>query len=283
MSFADKRFLIVAGQPKAGTTSVFDWMAQHPDICGSRTKETRFFLDADYPLPRSFGFDGSNLEDYAKLFEAPDRKVLLEATPDYMFSPAFLQVADLLPNARIVVLLRDPVDRVTSAYHFYCQRGLVPKGWSLPDYVSAMAETQLTPDTPVHLRVLEQCRGYYLERMKEAFGDRLLVLNFADLRARPQEVLDQLSAFADLPPMPEITFDNRNKSRGVRFHGLARGFYWLKPRVVYALQRFGLDRLIPLFRSFNKAAERLISKELDKSGPDDTARDLITAYLERPV
>ena len=283
MSFADKRFLIVAGQPKAGTTSVFDWMAQHPDVCGSRTKETRFFLGADYPLPRSFGFDGANLEDYAKLFDQPNRPVMLEATPDYMFSPTFLNVADLLPNARVVVLLRDPVDRVASAYHFYGQRGLVPKGWSLTDYVAAMAATELKQDTPVHLRVLEQCRGHYLDRMQETFGDRLLVLDFANLRARPQDVLEQLCRFADLPPMPEVTFDNRNKSRGVRFHGLARGFYWLKPRVVYALQRFGLDRLIPLFRGFNKAAERLISKELDKSGPDETARDLITAYLERPA
>ncbi len=149
--------------------------------------------------------------------------------------------------------------------------------------MTAMAKTELKPDTPVHLRVLEQCRDQYLERLRDSFGERLMVLDFATLRTQPDAVLAETCIFIGLSPTFEVSLDNRNKSRGVRYHGLARSFYWLKPRVVYALQRFGLDRLIPLFRGFNRAAERLISKELDQSGPDNTARDLITAYLERPV
>ena len=279
-AFTDKTFLIVAGQPKAGTTSIFDWIAQHPDVCGSRTKETRFFLDADYPLPRSFGFDGTNLGDYAKLFEHPERRVMLEATPDYMFSPQFLKVVDLLPNARIVVLTRDPVDRVTSAFNFYSQRAKLPKGWSLDDYVSHMAATPVTADTPAPLRVLEQCRPHYLDQLRVCFGERLKVIEFQALRDRPAEVLAEICIFAGLPPITDITFDNRNKSRGVRYRSFARVFYSLRPRLVYLLQRLRLDRLIPLLRRAKNRFEAALSSDLEKTEVSAQTAAAIRAYLE---
>ena len=49
--FQGESFLIIAGASKAGTTSVFNYLANHPQICASVAKETRFFLDLDYPLP----------------------------------------------------------------------------------------------------------------------------------------------------------------------------------------------------------------------------------------
>ena len=48
--FSGYRFLIIGGASKAGTTSMFSYLAEHPQICASHAKETRFFLDSDYPL-----------------------------------------------------------------------------------------------------------------------------------------------------------------------------------------------------------------------------------------
>ena len=212
MSFADRRFLIVAGQPKAGTTSVFDWLAQHPEVCGTRTKEARFFLDADYPLPRSLGFDGSNLSRYAELFEDPTKPVLLDATPDYMFNRAFLEVAQLLPNARVVVLTRAPAARVASAFQFFTQRGSLPGGWSLRDYVQHMIDTPVTADTPTHFRVLDHCRSTYLDRLRESFGDRLLEVDFNALNDAPAETYAALCDFAGLAPDPAVELSRKNPS-----------------------------------------------------------------------
>lgn len=50
-TLANHRFGIIGGGSKAGTTSVFNYLADHPEICAADAKETRFFLDADYPLP----------------------------------------------------------------------------------------------------------------------------------------------------------------------------------------------------------------------------------------
>lgn len=65
MSVADHQYLIIGGTPKAGTTSLYKWLSDHPDVCPSSLKETRFFLDWDYPLSSSAQYNGKNLEQYA--------------------------------------------------------------------------------------------------------------------------------------------------------------------------------------------------------------------------
>jgi len=55
--FNNREFLIIGGTSKAGTTSLYTYLADHPQICPSALKETRFFLDSDYPLPVSRCFN----------------------------------------------------------------------------------------------------------------------------------------------------------------------------------------------------------------------------------
>lgn len=279
--FKDKTFLIIVGQPKAGTTSLFDWMAQHPDVCPSNVKETRFFIDADYPLPRSNGYDGGNLELYKKNFDDLDRSVLLEATPDYLFCDLPLDIASLLPNARMVAILRDPVERITSAYYFYRQRGTIDRNWSLDDYVSAClaAEASDRP-APVHLRFLEQSRPLYAEKFRTAFGDRFMEIPFERLRSAPKEIANEVSRFAGLEPIDTIAFETSNKSRDVRFPAVSKIHHYVKPRVVYLLRRFGLSKIIPLLSAPNKILEKIILKDLDKKDKSAPAADMILGYLK---
>lgn len=68
MQTDDQLYLIIGGTTKAGTTSIFRYLSAHPDVCASSLKETRFFLDKDYPLPSTNRFNGSNLECYRVFF-----------------------------------------------------------------------------------------------------------------------------------------------------------------------------------------------------------------------
>lgn len=111
-----------AGQPKAGSTSVFDCLSSHPAFRPSRIKEAQFFLDTDYPIPSGLRFDGTNLDRYPDLFNKTHGHILLDASPDYTFCQNFGDVACLLPKAKLVLLQRNPIKRMVSWYRHAAQR-----------------------------------------------------------------------------------------------------------------------------------------------------------------
>ena len=116
---AEHRYLIIGGATKAGTTSLYFYLADHPEICASNLKETRFFLDAEYPLPAKYRLE-DGLDKYEKYFNHCQKQSLrLEATPDYLYSPDTPQkIKHSLPNVKMFFILREPIDRLTSWYRF---------------------------------------------------------------------------------------------------------------------------------------------------------------------
>src|SRR5215207_2365033 len=115
--------VVIAGAPKCGTTSLFAWLADHPDVCGSIVKEARYFLDPDDPLfkkssnYRDHGFAG--YETYFTHCEAAEAALVVEATPVYLYqrsAPAALAQIEPLPH--VVLVFRKPSERVYSHFHF---------------------------------------------------------------------------------------------------------------------------------------------------------------------
>ena len=120
------QYLIVGGTTKAATTSLFNYLADHPAICAASYKETRFFLDKEYPLPSKYRYD-SDIEVYNLLFSACDEdQFRLESTPDYLYCPSACErIATFLPRAKLVFSLREPISRLISWYRFAKQIGQV--------------------------------------------------------------------------------------------------------------------------------------------------------------
>jgi len=198
--FDQKKFLIIGGTSKAGTTSLYQYLARHPEIYPSLVKETRFFLDAEYPLPRK-NFFCAGLEKYTEFFPGwkNHKKVLMEATPDYLYSKTALEIATLLPNAKMLFILRDPTDRLVSWYKYAKQRAMLPPQTSFDEYVDAQLNQPITQDTPVCYRALEQGRyEKYVSLFKQAFGERLLIMSFDELRVAPVEFMRQVCSFSGL-------------------------------------------------------------------------------------
>jgi hypothetical protein len=113
----------VAGAPKAGTTAVHAARARHPALFMSAVKEPKFFLTDGPPPTRGGPGDVQTYrehiwrrEDYEALFEAAPAGVLRgESTPFYLYNrDAQRRIRALVPHAKLIVILRDPVERAHS-------------------------------------------------------------------------------------------------------------------------------------------------------------------------
>src|SRR5262245_46994507 len=132
----------VAGVPKAGTTALYAALVRHPQLFLPSVKEPKFFL-SDGPPPRhggpgdvqTYGEHVWRREDYEALFDqAPPGAVRGEATPFYLYDLAAQdRIAKLIPHARLILLLRDPVDRAHSNWAHLWAAGLESES----DFVTA--------------------------------------------------------------------------------------------------------------------------------------------------
>ena len=122
---------VVVGTAKGGTTALYWYLAEHPEVFMSPVKETNFFawnLDPQgrllYGDPDVHRFPVKTLEEYEALFAgAGAARAIGEASPLYLESPqAPGRIRSLLPEARIVATLRHPVDRAYSDYQMYLRR-----------------------------------------------------------------------------------------------------------------------------------------------------------------
>jgi hypothetical protein len=119
---------IVVGAAKAGTTALYWYLADHPQVFMSRVKETNYFaygLDEGghllYGDPELHHFPITTIDAYERSFEgAGDARAVGEASPIYLECPQSAgRIRDTIPDARIICGLRDPVDRAYSDYLMY--------------------------------------------------------------------------------------------------------------------------------------------------------------------
>ncbi|GGE36353.1 sulfotransferase domain-containing protein [Actibacterium pelagium] len=125
----------VVGAAKAGTTAVWSWLRQHPGVFLPDIKEPSFFaFEGRSTTPRNGPYDKdyvrrlfNSREQYAALFAEADGKVSGDVSPVYLSDErAPNRIARARPDARILILLRDPVDRAYSQYMHHRRDGLEP-------------------------------------------------------------------------------------------------------------------------------------------------------------
>ncbi|MEJ2366788.1 MAG: sulfotransferase [Acidobacteriota bacterium] len=247
--------LIVIGAQKAGTTSLHYFLGQHPQLCPSLTKEVHFF---DGGLERGVDTYAEGEAWYRAQF--PLRRHVMngglayETTPLYIFNPlAPKRIAAMIPGAKIVAVLRNPVQRAVSHYFKARRRGRE----SLPimDAVK-MEETRLAPALeqrdykhPAFIRNSYKRRGLYreqLERYLEHFPRRqILILDSNPLFQDPHKTLRRIFKFAGVDPDFE--------PRDLRPQNVGRNRADV-PREVYAY-------LEDYFRPHNQALYELLGED----------------------
>jgi hypothetical protein len=196
---------LLIGAPKAGTSALHAALARHPQVFASRPKEPKYYLCGDAPPPAYCGPGDAHSQqewvwrrrDYQRLFlGAPPDSVRIESTPFYLYSTdAHRRLADDLPDARLVVVVRDPIDRAYSNWMHLRSDGLEPCS-------SFVAACELEDErvragwAPFwHYRRM----GRYGEQLADLFErfrrDRVLVLRYRELVAEPTATLNRVSRF----------------------------------------------------------------------------------------
>lgn len=224
--------LLVIGAPKAGTTSLFSYLGQHPDICPSQTKEIGYFsaLRRGQPLP-------SAIETYGREFARWNgERYRLEATPSYCYSGERLiaGVRSILDRPKIILSLREPVERLWSAYTFQRSKGNLGKVRSFEDYVRLSRERHRQGPAwrgGSHFSGLSiGFYGDYLEPWLAAFGDDMRVIFTDDLFRDPLRVLSEFCDWLaiDAQVLSSLDFGARLKTTHVRNTRVARWVYGTK-------------------------------------------------------
>src|SRR4051812_13380369 len=194
----------VIGAPKAGTTALHVALARHPQVFMSRVKEPKHFL-VDGPPPSGGGpGDAKTYREY--VWQRPAYEALFDAAPPgarrgestafYLYDHAAQQrIMSAVPGARMIALLRDPVDRAHSNWTHLWSAGLEPE----PDFVRAcgLEARRIELGWAPFWRYLELGRyGQQLAHLYTVFPrEQVHVVLYRDLRQEPAETVDRICDF----------------------------------------------------------------------------------------
>ena len=208
----------VIGAMKGATTSLFRYVVQHPDVFEQTVKEPQFFNADGAPPPYAGPGDDRHIVDrhpwdeawYRDLYRRPEGQLAGDYSVAYLPDPdAIDRIARLVPEPRIVAVLRDPVTRAHSAWRMW--RALGPETLSFPDALAAEADRTAAGYAPVwRYRGL----GYYGEQVSrwiDRFGDdAVLVLRTEDLATDPVPTVQRV--YAHIGADPTFTPDTTRRA-----------------------------------------------------------------------
>lgn len=215
----------IAGVPKAGTTSVFDWLNAHPQTQGSSVKETCFFADRNSHVFRPEFNSDMGLDTYRTAFPrgVQGNTLLFEATPSYIYSARALEmIPDLPTKPKCLFILREPASQIHSIYQFFRNTwSYIPAEMSFADYLAAIrvgshtfGGNELARDALINADYAPWLRQW-LARLGP---DRMKVCLFEDLKTDPQTLMVDLAKWIGLDPAfySAFSFAGSNQSYQVR-------------------------------------------------------------------
>jgi hypothetical protein len=216
-------FLIVGAQ-RCGTTSMFKALVQHPLVARPFLRKGVHYFDKHYDEGPAWYRGHFPLQATSALKRVGrGRPVTGESSPYYMFHPLAPQrIAADLPGVRLIVLLRDPVERAYSAHSHELAKGFETLDFAAavdaePARIAGERERMRTEagydsfDLQHHAYV---SRGEYVTQLEElatAVGrDRVLAVDSQDFFAEPEKVFPGVLDFLGLPAADSIVFDKHN-------------------------------------------------------------------------
>lgn len=255
---------IVIGAQRGGTTSLYNYLIKFPQVAWSYKKEVHYFdthyteglgwYRAHFPTRTWIGIN--------KLF---GRKLVVgEATPYYMFHPlAAKRIAELLPNAKLIAVLRNPIDRAYSQYQQCAQAGR--ENLSFEDALDGEEERLKNDlgkllageydhipgaykDHPYKIYSY-QARGRYAEQLERWYQhyprENILILKAEEMYANPREVMERVSRFLGISTKPAA------KMKYPKHH--AGSYSTMKPETRQKLARY--------FQPHNKKLYALLGED----------------------
>lgn len=275
---------VIAGTARSGTTSLYYYLKQHPDIGFPKQKEPKYFSSIGLTFPHAGPGDRNvdklmvrDFDSYQKLFDGLEGKVRIgEASSDYLYHHAHsaAELRRVLGDVQIILCLRNPVDRAYSAY----QNLLRDQRETLPFAEALAAEDQRMAANWDWMWAYRQ-GGLYADQVETFMRtfSKVKVVLFEDLEKDPQAIVRELFEFLcvtrDVPVDTSTRYSHSGKARN-------RLVAFLSNRdnaVAFALRRLAL-KLLP-----RSILERIASRSLEKEDMDAGVRGELRRYFRDDI
>ena len=254
----------IIGAPKCGTTALSQYLSEHPRVFISSSKEPQYF---DFDLTKHHQ---PSLEEYLGYYRGADPAIHLavgESSTSHLFSKrAVPEILKFNPEARFIVMLRNPVDLVYSFHSEMFYGGIenvadFERAWRLE---KERDEGRSLPPLCVEKDRLRYSQwGKLGDQMERLFSlvprEKVLVIIYDDFMSRTSEVYRSVLGFLGVPPDPRMEFPRINENRIVRWHRAQRILTFLSTQVWKIKNRLNVGKsfgvltgLIRLNRKFDK-------------------------------
>lgn len=267
-------FLMIIGAPKSATTTLANWLARHPDVVLTETKEPRFFTDFaqyDWTGPAGRHFSDSLIRDektyLASFPDKPNAHWAVDASTDYLWcdaAPGKIAAWSKRFNTKLICVLRDPIDRAFSEYQHSVRDNFETETFAR----SLDLEDQRFADH-WHPLFYHTRRSHYsdaVNRYNALFGDSLMIMDFREF-FDPETCAAKVTAFMGLqaPVLPSAERENASfvynrpgVARIVKGEFAIRLGRALVPKVFRKSIRAGIDRKLAVnYERADEDVERL--------------------------
>ena len=260
---------LILGAARAGTTSLYYYLRQHPEVFMSPIKEVNFFAydissmeqltnlsEHDFPI--------KTITDYQKLFKpGKDSKAIGEASPRYLWHPsAPKKIQQMIPDAKFIVILRNPIQRAFSSYLMYFNQGREKRSFRQ----AIEEEIQLSQSGKWPLGQMTYVgQGFYTKHLENYFHyfqrDQFQIILYEDYKVDLPGTLHQIFRFlgvsedvASFDSLPRHNVSGLPKNKVIDF--------LLKPRKFTKTIRRYIPKKIhdPVFYYFMSVKERNMMK-----------------------
>ena len=197
----------IVGAPRAGTTSLYEYLKNCENVFMSPIKETYFF-SPNVNMKLILSKPVKNQKDYQKLFHnVKTEKAIGEATPSYLWDPDSAKlIHEKIPNARIIIILRNPIDRAFSHYLWLVSLGKENLSFSEAIKKSLSAKPDFSG------RIIDG--GMYsnqIQRYLDEFGQKQIkIIIFEEFLKNPKLFLEDTLKFLDIDSNPPEIFEAFN-------------------------------------------------------------------------
>lgn len=257
--------LCVIGAAKSGTTSLHAYLDQHPEIGMAELKELRFFAD-----PGHAGWENR----YRGLFPSGTRLVG-ESSTMYTRAPGLPGVAErmkaMVPDVRLIYLVRDPAERALASYVEERYHGLEPR---------TAQEAFADLDDPYHPYVSASRYAEQLALFLDHFpAQQILVLPLEDLDQRPEQTMRRVFTFLGVDPSVPVDVSERFNERAEKRELVGAAESMRRSLVGRAYRRIPYERR----RRLSAAARRVITRRIERPELSEAQLDRLRDVLAPDV
>jgi Sulfotransferase domain len=207
---------IIIGAARSGTSTMYDYLVRNPLVISALTKEIKFF-DGYYNFGLAWyrSFFPTILEKIQLRLKNKQNIITGEATPDYIFHPiAPKRIGKIIPQVKLIALLRNPVDRAYSHYSMFYKTKLetlsFEKAIQHEEKRIAGEKEKILEDenyySPNFTNYSYLYRGIYVEQLKlwyDIFSkEQILIIRSEDLYSQPEKIKKQVCEFLSIPYIP---------------------------------------------------------------------------------